>query len=514
MTARQAEERLQALFDNTIEEDELAELEEALALDAGLREVYKEYAFLHGQLEADHGAGLPNPHLRPVEAAPHPQRRSFFASLAAAAAIVAAAALGLYLLRVADPKSTIALRSAPDSQVRISHPGEDRSPDLSDLRTGSTIEVTQGTIELEFPKGVRSVITGPANLTLVAGDRLDLHEGSAWFRVPERAAGFQVHTSRMVATDLGTEFGVIHVPQVTEELHVFEGRVRMRSLVGFKHESILTAGESRQIGIQGDLQPAPDLAQPFAETLPSTLPHLHFGFDEVEGDRTPVTGEHPALGAFTATLVQSDGRDPSTRLIPGRFGQAIRFNGKGDIIDTNWPGLYGAQPLTIAFWLRPIGKPNYAGIVGWGLGKDDTDAAHQWKIVVTPPVDWTANSSIFRCSWGRTDQLGAVVDLPRREWSHLAVVYSGETGDSPEPSLRFYLNGEQLPLFGKRMPSPPRRPADLLRSHPLTLGYPLDERSHARQNFLRGALDELHIFEGALGPDQVRQLYLTNEYRP
>jgi hypothetical protein len=319
----------------------------------------------------------------------------------------------------------------------------------------------------------------------------------------------------MLITDYGTEFGVIHVPGSTDELHVIKGSVNARALSGLKAEETLTDGESRLVNVRGELMPAPKLSAPFTKQLPDKLPYLHFPFDEIEADQTVADGEHPALGSLSTRLIQSDDRAPSSRLIPGRFGQAIQFDGKGDLISTDWPGVFGAQPVTVAFWIKPEGRPNYAGIVSWGAGKSLGEESQQWKIVVTPEQERT-EGRVFRCAWGARQFNEVPIDLPDDVWTHLAVVYTGDSSGMT-PTLRFYINGVKSTPKRHGIPSPPRRPADLATAQHLMFGHPLDWAEGTPEylgNFLHGALDEVFIIEGALTRRQINRLIDSNVYEP
>lgn len=97
-------------------------------------------------------------------------------------------------------------------------------------------------MELKFNSGVTSIITASADLTLLREDLVDLKKGTAWFKVPRDAIGFQVRTPSLVLTDLVTEFGVISKPNVPDQVHVFSGKVQVLNRLGSKQDKIVTAG--------------------------------------------------------------------------------------------------------------------------------------------------------------------------------------------------------------------------------------------------------------------------------
>ena len=515
MNSTEAEQLIQQLFDGEIGEEDFMRLEEELALNPDLHQVYREYALLHSQLPEIFSIAKPLTGVGSLGLLVRLQRTAIRKSLAMAAAIIGVVGLVLYSVQSRTPAPILTFRSSPDTKFHVSHreSGKDQ-PAENALTPGSTIEVVQGCVELSFESGVKAVVSAPSNLTLVSPGRIDFHEGNAWFQVPPKAIGFEVKSPSLAVTDLGTQFGIISVPGSTEEVHVLKGKVHARSLIGLKKEETLVTGDSRRVGIRGNLEEAPPLSQPFLTELPQGLPYLHLPFDEIEGDQTPIEGVHVGLESLHADLHQSDQGLPSRRLAKGRFGNAISFDGMGDFIETNWPGLYGSQSMTLSFWIKREGPPNYAGILAWGMGKPYLLEAHQWKIVLPPPSEWTDNEAILRCSWGQHNSSGAFLSLPEGEWAHLAVVYRGSSSSVDEPYVRLFYNGDELPLRGQPVSDPPQRPADLSEARPLTIGHPFDFVDREPISFFRGLLDEVFIIEGALSPEQIRVLYEENRYQP
>jgi hypothetical protein len=212
-------------------------------------------------------------------------------------------------------------------------------------------------------------------------------------------------------------------------------------------------------------------------------------------------------------MIQSGDHSASSRLIDGPVGKALSFDGLGDFVETTWPGVYGANPLTISCWVRPNANQRYNTIVAWGLGKGQSEASHQWKIVLTPPLRQARPRHSFRSSWGRNSQVDAMVDLAPDQWHYLSVVFTGRSDPTVSPELRFYLNGQRLASEYPNLPSPPRRPPNLNEAQPLSLGFGLRE-GLAEKQFFTGALDELFIIEGALSDQQISELYEHNRYVP
>jgi len=524
MNRSEIESLLQQLFDGTISGDDRDQLERQLDERPELTKLYRDYALLHHTLGTR--SRLRRLLTPSVEATPRlkrrmkkARRRQFVTSLAAAIVVSAVAVTLLRVTHVLDPRATLTLVSAEGSVVSVDDPeGEGRSPDGAELPLGSTVRLEQGTVELTFSRGVRSVITAPAQFTLRRDLEWDLHHGSAWFRVEPEAKGFTVHTRDLSVTDLGTEFAVVSFPDSADQVHVLKGEVEARARRGFREHATLGAGDSRRHTPNGRLESIPPPATPFASELPGGLHYLRFPFELEASDRTTVAGDHPAIGEITARLIQSDGRAPESRIVPGRFGSAIRFDGKGDRIITDWPGHYGEGPLTVACWARAEGRPNYGGFAAWGLSKHVTGASVQLKFLIAPDVDALGrnpNARVLRCSTGEGSGVGASFSLEDSDWHHYAMVFAGTSEGQATGTIQLYIDGKPVSTRKTDQLTPPGRPPEIGDVDPLIIGSGLSGEigpNPAYSPFFKGELDELIIIEGVLTPEQIERLYRTNEF--
>lgn len=165
------------------------------------------------------------------------------------AAIASIAALGLLALQLwlaQDRTPLVSFDPTPDTQYTLVHDGEaDASMDTC-LQAGSQLKLSQGTMELTFKSGVKSIITAPTDLVVDDGNTVMLNTGKAWFQVPVSAVGFTVRTSKLNIVDLGTEFGVIAKLDGHDEVHVFKGAVRASAPGAQEHSTKLVAGQARR----------------------------------------------------------------------------------------------------------------------------------------------------------------------------------------------------------------------------------------------------------------------------
>lgn len=235
-------ELLDRYFERELTLEEKRELEAMLIEDAEARERFWETTEWHalfrqwGEEEGGRQTAIrerrarPGPRPRVVAFPEQTVRRGFpFRQVLAWAAVAAIAALASwksYLPRQAGPPAVIAgLTRAADAvwADAASAPQPGRA-----LKTG-WLRLKAGAVQVEFSRGARVVVQGPAEFQLVSENEGRLAFGKLWARVPPTAHGFTVRTRGFTAVDLGTEFGC-NVPATgPTELHVFTGAVELQT---------------------------------------------------------------------------------------------------------------------------------------------------------------------------------------------------------------------------------------------------------------------------------------------
>ncbi|WP_193212983.1 FecR domain-containing protein [Luteolibacter marinus] len=218
----QLREAILRLLDDDLGDEEFAWLQEHLENDPAARECYFHYAWLESALDSAFTA----PIARPKLTAPAVGRTARFA-LAVAAAVAILIAGTMFVIRTTRPEPGPALQFCGGSAWSIdgmdNHvPGE--------LAHGTRIEITEGIAELRLRNQVRTLVEGPASITLVDDRTLQLDRGTGYFEVGPKGHGFTVVTPYQRVVDLGTEFGVrVWEGQDETELHVFKGRVEVQA---------------------------------------------------------------------------------------------------------------------------------------------------------------------------------------------------------------------------------------------------------------------------------------------
>ncbi len=94
-----------------------------------------------------------------------------------------------------------------------------------DMQSGKKLRLERGLAEIEFDRGARIILQGPAGLELVSSTSARLLYGTLTARVPAQAKGFTILSPSGKVVDLGTEFGLSVDPAGATTVRVFAGEV-------------------------------------------------------------------------------------------------------------------------------------------------------------------------------------------------------------------------------------------------------------------------------------------------
>ena len=196
----------------------------------------------------------------------------------------------------------------------------------------------------------------------------------------------------------------------------------------------------------------------------------HWSFDEIVGHDVAVDQSGHGFGA----------RLRGTKLVPGRFGQALLCDGNSAQTNPD-PDLFPGH-LTVSCWIR-VDQANQSD--RWflnGIYGGTTDCGYRLGI------------SGGRLSWGVPEtswshHLTSKEPVPVGRWVHVAV-----TADSQ--AMRIYLDGEEI-AFGPRTV-----PVGVPAGRHLTIGnYDFQHKAH----FI-GLLDEIRLYDRVLDAARIKEL--------
>lgn len=458
----------------------------------------------------------------PLEALPAPEparRRRWLAPLAIAATILLAATLAWQIqldtvpsglaenpLDLNGEMSHAVITGFDDASGRFGHVALSQGMRL----TEGLVELNEGLVEITFDSGAEVTLEGPARLQLESGNQALLSSGRASARVPQQARGFVIHTPSSYIRDLGTAFAVEVRDDRETDLHVLEGEVEVAATdphavnptqVLHQREAVrLVGGGMHPISFRAD-----NPGERRKKRTPKIPPSVHWSFDSWDGDTTT-----DATSGHSLKLLQKKGQaTPET--LDGPFGLALHFNGKGSFARSDYPGVGGTQPRTVACWLRlqpgeprtPT-KPN--GIIAWSVKR----SSGKWQLAWNQAYG-QGTVGALRVEFGGGYVIGAT-DLRDGRWHHLAVVYLGGHKVDISTHVRLYVDGRLESITGRQ----PRRidtAGTSSATRPLMLGRNLGRGPGGEAFSFEGDLDEVHVFEGSLLPGQIERLMKRNSIR-
>jgi ferric-dicitrate binding protein FerR (iron transport regulator) len=386
-----------------------------------------------------------------------------------------------------------------------------RPADIEDGISRGRMKVAEGFVALRFSRGARLLVEGPAELDIRSADLVRIESGKAFAHVPESAIGFTIEGPTGRVVDKGTDFAV-NVAASSMEVHVLKGLVEAGRGSTLQP---LRENEALQISAKTVSTIPMDSGQFLTNAPPS--PHrpigwVHWAFDENAGQatqaRTAGLGPIERSAQLTALNPGSAGPQWTT----GQFGSALSFDGEDDYVQTEFPGISGDAPRTVAFWVKvPTDfrvKNGYA-LVCWGSTVEEGEA---WQISVNPKAEI---GELGRLRVGRIGEpIIGTTDLRDDRWHHVAVVFYGGGHADDATQVLMYVDGQLERTHRKSMPivhTDIDSPASKKVAFGLNIG-PVGKYPGKPPEWLvfRGCMDEVFICDGALSQAQVRDLMTRN----
>jgi len=197
-------------------------------------------------------------------------------------------------------------------------------------------------------------------------------------------------------------------------------------------------------------------------------------FDETSGKTAADSAKQPHNGTLEGGLTFD------AASIPGRFGKAIQFDGKAQVIRIeSYKGIAGTQTRTVSAWLKTT--TTRGEIVSWGL----PDAGKMFIF------------SFIRGRPGVTPRGGYLYmkkGIEDNQWHHVAVVVKEGSPPNLHDHVKLYLDGEVAEIDD----------IGLLDLWPIDTGEKQDV-TIGRQ--FKGAIDDLRIYDRALSEDEIIALF-------
>lgn len=487
------ENRIESYLDDSLSEDEKLAFAAQLDADPAAREAFVRH------LEECHNLAVVASGER--QTAPSPRSHTYrkFGILTFIAGAVAIL-LGSFFFFPRKPASEDEITYQPSTVGRVTTGSLEMSGRPAPLVTGqlvppgivttsrqlATIQFDNGSSVALFP-GMRANLLGIAELQLLRG-RISGTTGDG-------ANELKVQAGDITVTDLGTGFGVAISEDGDAEVHVLEGTVRLqgrnlrkRLLTEGNALRVLDGRQEESISLQTDA-----FASEFREPELGLVGYVHYGFEQEADGMHHDTGAGITSGPFVARPVNTD--FPLHR-VQARFGKGVTF-GEDRILQSSFPGIGGDQPRTIAVWVKVDESSHTMSLVGWGK------RTRRWEILLKARLD---GALVTRTEVGNGYVLGTR-NLADGKWHHFVSVYLGGNEGTVEQRIRHYVDGDLDPIQHYK-PNSVDIDTRADGNSPLVIGrYRLDKSRHP----FSGIMDEIYVFDRALSPSEIRELYQYNQ---
>lgn len=383
-----------------------------------------------------------------------------------------------------------------------------------DLLGAESFSLKSGLAQIEFLSGVSLVVEGDAEFEIISSEEMHLHRGKLRAHVPEHAIGFQIHTPRGTALDLGTEFA-LDLSDETCELHVLDGEVEWHPNDDI--ETLVTGGKGLRVS-EGEGKTAAIAAEPDRFTSPNQLASqfatrqekrfLDWQKSISQLDYLVAHFPFSKEGPWNRQLTPSSENQPVGSIVaaekvigrwPGK--EALDFSPNGSRVRVTVPGEF--SQITFATWARIDSLDRQFNALF--LTDNYESGEPHWQLT-------SDGRLFFSIRLEEEKKLHHIHYSPRvwdhsrtQQWLHLVTTY-----DTATRTAVHYLNGEEI----ARDQAPADKAIEAIRIGNAQIGnWGLPTKSDpgfAVRN-LNGRLDEFAIFSAALSPAEVQSLYQSGK---
>jgi hypothetical protein len=399
-------------------------------------------------------------------------------------------------------------------------PGVGATPGEGGVVTAGRLRLQSGRLTLAFFSGVSLSVEGPADLELLAANRVFCRHGKLRARVPRGADVFTVLSAGYEVVDLGTEVGLNLEPGGKSRVMVFEGEASV-SVLGKDgrsvHSTLLNrarrsvevdpdAGRIQEVPARpeafiplGQFVSAPlELDPGYAAAVRAAQPWGYWRFESLEDGLVPneVPGRPGLLAFGGVALERSPGGNRWARFRQDDHAQAF-------LMDGEWtpPRAHG---YAIEVWVQAdlpspgaFGQTALVGLIAKDWRKATNHVAYLELAARGRRVPHEPCAVRFLDRWpaamtGGTDVFSRRAVVPSL-WHHVVGQKSGET-------LELYVDGE---CVGTSEAKEDGATACRLLVGRLKLWSLPPEMSEIRP--FEGRLDELAVYDRPLTPEEIRR---------
>jgi hypothetical protein len=447
--------------DGIAAEQDVAWLEQLLAVDADARRDFMKCSFVHGQatLVAAIRGQEKSRRRRPSLAAIFPEvaiasRRSrvprgrwaaaMLLAVAVGGAVAGAAGIFGMLGSSTGPGGSFGASGSARSLATVTQSRFLRVPHEAEaIRVGQSLDagrlsILSGAVEMTLRNGVTIVMQGPGEIDLIDEMHAFLDAGNAVVRVPKGMRGFRLDTASTNVLDLGTEFAVQAGNGLVTDVQVYDGAVIATgrdSRSGERYPKRLEAGQAARFNPQSPagMERIPYSESRFVRRLPSEpgVEHVWWrGWKQADKERLYFGNpRHDSIRvARAAGPVDVDAALDEWTQAPG-FTAALH-DAPGTLEQVDGRMMYDDDCLYIAahvrdpFPMRNAIDPHVDSTMAWQGGSVEvrisTDRKMGW------PAD--ANGPAYYRARNLEPTAEARAKAENRRLSHLAMLYHAPSG--------------------------------------------------------------------------------------
>jgi hypothetical protein len=403
-------------------------------------------------------------------------------------------------------------------------PSDGAHPREGDVVKPGHLRLRAGRLTLAFFSGVALTVEGPADLELVAPNRVVCRHGKLRACVPAGAEGFTVLAPGYEVVDLGTEFGLNLEPGGKARVMVFEGEAAVsvlgkdgRSVGGALLEGRRSVEIDPDAGRIQDVPPQPEAFVPLGRFVPGPLelapnyadeilaarPWGYWRFESLADGRVPnEVAEGPALRALGGVeLEQAPGGNHYAHFRLDDAAQAFLMDGEWTPprADSYAVELWSQADLPSA---SAFGQSALVGLIAAEEGKDEKHVTYLELAGRGRRSPHEPCAVRFLDRWPASVSGGANVFSRRTVvpslWHHIVGQKAGNT-------LELYVDGVCVGTSPAMLNA--NDPDDVATTACRLLVGRLKQKSkHAPEiRAFEGRLDELALYERALTPEEVRR---------
>ncbi|MGJ8724805.1 MAG: LamG-like jellyroll fold domain-containing protein [Roseibacillus sp.] len=386
-----------------------------------------------------------------------------------------------------------------------------------------TIELQSGIAQIQFYSGATMTLEGPARISLKSAWEAYCESGAVRMRVPPAARGFRLNAPDTQIIDLGTEFG-LKVTDGQGQVEVFDGEIALSHSGG--PEQILEQGDAMTLAKQGptSMITSGSVKYPDAERFGELVAQQELAdFGKWKKERNALAADDRVAAYFTFEKENAVGLFPNLRnpndhnldaapilakKVAGRWPHlkpALEFRRPGARVRVSIDDEF--EGFTFMTWARLDSLDRRYNALfmsdGYETGEPHWQIREDGKMMLSVMVD-DSRASIYKIDPSGYHYVYFSPSMWKQkmsgEWVHLASVYNREKG-----YVAHFVNGERISW---ETISPDFK-APFLKIGNAEIGnwgQPNLEDSNYAIRSINGSIDEMTIFNTALGAKEVYQL--------